>query len=117
MAYQKKDKAPAKSGTTIRSEVKNLLLYIFEIKESKSGEFLLIRAKMSSKPVEGEKYGKGINVNLMAKIADALIDDDVDEGMWVRVDGTIGAEDWKSKNSSGTQLNVYATKISVSEKK
>lgn len=117
MAYQKKaSKTETKQETKrISSEVKNLLLYVFEITESKNG-WLIIRAKMSSKPVEGEKYGKGITVNLLAKIEECMIDDDFDEG-WVRVDGTISAEDWKSsKGSSGTQLKVIASKIAVSEK-
>lgn len=117
MAYQKKAKAETKTETKrISSEVKNLLLYVFEITESKNKDWLIIRAKMNSKPVEGEKYGKGITVNLLAKIEECIIDDDFDEG-WCRVDGTISAEDWKSsKGSSGTQLKVIATKIAVSEK-
>lgn len=118
MEYRKKaTKTETKQESKrISSEVKNLLLYVFEITENKTGEWLIIRAKMSSKPVEGEKYGKGINVNLLAKINECLIDDDFDEG-WIRVDGTISAEDWKSsKGSSGTQLKVIASKIAVSKK-
>lgn len=118
MAYQKKaTKTETKQESKrISSEVKNLLLYVFEINESKNKDWLIIRAKMSSKPVEGEKYGKGITVNLLAKIDECMIDDDLDKG-WVRVDGTISAEDWKSsKGSSGTQLKVIASKIAVSDK-
>lgn len=116
MAYQKKQKTEQTGSVKTYSEVRNLLLYVFDVKESKSGEWLLIKAKLSSKPVEGAKYGNGISVNLMAKFEDAVIDDDLDEKMWIRVDGNISAEDYKRQGGTGTQLVIRATKIAVSKK-
>lgn len=93
------------------------LLWCFEQAETKGG-FLRMTCKMSSKSADGDGYGKGVYIDVMARIQPDgdgnmtdIPEDDYSDG-WIVVDGTIRAADWESEGGKhGTNLTIWATSV------
>ena len=93
------------------------LLWCFEQSETKGG-FLRMTCKMSSRAADGDGYGKGVYIDVMARIQPDddgnmtdIPEDDYSNG-WIVVDGTIRAADWESEGGKhGTNLTIWATSV------
>ena len=93
------------------------LLWCFEQAETKGG-FLRMTCKMSSRAADGDGYGKGVYIDVMARIQPDddgnmtdIPEDDYSNG-WIVVDGTIRAADWESEGGKhGTNLTIWATSV------
>ncbi len=131
MAFGKKSpaasghKAAGKAAASKRKEqdrqpmqiCNSWLLWCFEQSETKGG-FLRMTCKMSSRAADGDGYGKGVYIDVMARIQPDddgnmtdIPEDDYSNG-WIVVDGTIRAADWESEGGKhGTNLTIWATKV------
>lgn len=97
---------------------KSWLLWCFEQAEAGAGQYLRMTCKMSSRSAEGEGYGKGVYIDVMARIQPDgegnmtdIPEDDYSNG-WIVVDGTIRANDWESDGGkNGTNLTIWATAV------
>jgi hypothetical protein len=130
MAFGKKtpaasgNKAAGKAAATKRKEqdrqpmqiCTSWLLWCFEQAETKGG-FLRMTCKMSSRSADGDGYGKGVYIDVMARIQPdengdmTDIPEDDYSGGWIVVDGSIRAADWESDGKHGTDLTIWATSV------
>lgn len=119
----KKQDAPKENK---RPTVSGWLLFVFgqnEIKDANSGEIKYIRfnCKMSSKPAEGEKYGAGMLLSVMAAVSgdrQTKIDPADYTHKWIMVDGGIQLEDRKDRNGSTfTNITVWADSVKLAPPK
>lgn len=93
------------------------LLWCFEQAETRGG-FLRMTCKMSSRSADGDGYGKGVYIDVMARIQPdgdgnmTDIPEDDYSGGWIVVDGTIRAADWETEDGKhGTNLTIWATAV------
>lgn len=95
-------------------------LFCFEAEDT--GDWLRMRCKLSSKAADGEKYGKGVRLTVMARIRCQKTEGDlttIPEGSyvncWITVDGRLTASDWKGKNGIQTDITIFADKVTPDE--
>ena len=101
-------------------------LFVFKqsvIKDANTGEdrFVKLECKMSSKPVEGLKYGAGVMMAVMLTVSGdrATKCDPADyTKKWIRVTGRISAADNKDRNGNQyTNLTLWADEMHEAPKK
>lgn len=118
MALKKKTETATNAPADKINVCTDFLLFVFSVTELKNGWYRF-SAKLNSKPLDGEKYGTGINLTIMAKSDSCLIEDDVTgENQWVKVSGTLNAADYKTKDGlTGTGLTLWADRINLAPKR
>lgn len=124
MAWNKNDNKGTASGNT-RPKVQDWLLFVFdqhEVKDAQTGEvkFIKFNAKLSSKPAEGQKYGQGLTLTVMARVSgDRQTDINPDDytHKWILVTGGIQLEDRKNDAGTWTNITVWADSVKIAPKK
>lgn len=118
MALKKKTETATPATADKINVCTDFLLFVFSVTELKGGWYRF-NAKMNSKPLDGEKYGTGVFITIMAKSDTCVIDDDVTgENQWVKVSGTLNAADYQTKDGlKGTGLTLWADIIKLSPKR
>ena len=124
MAWNKNETKAAEKPAT-RPTVSDWLLFVFdqhEVKDAQTGEvkFIKFNCKLSSKPAEGQKYGQGLNLSVMARVSgDRQTDIQPDDytHKWILVNGGIQLEDRKHDAGTWTNITVWADSVKIAPKK
>lgn len=116
MAIKKKTDTPTQADKI--NVCTRIMLFSFSAVELKNGWYKF-NAKMNSKPLDGEKYGAGVFITIMAKSDSCMIEDAVTgENQWLLVSGQLNAADYQTKDGlKGTGLTLWADTIAVAPPK
>lgn len=114
----KKDQAEHKKH---KNEVRDLLLWCQKQEITKGGNWLRMSCKLSSAPADGEKYGVGIWINVMARIQPdsdgtmTQIEEREYGKTWIAVSGQLNAADWNGKNGINTDITIWADAVKLAD--
>lgn len=123
MGWNNNTKAAEQPKT--KPTVQDWMLFVFkqhEIKDANTGEvkYIKFECKMSSKPAEGNKYGAGMMMSVMAKVSgdhQTQINPDDYTKKWILVTGGIQLTDNINNNITYTNITIWADSVRIAPAK